>query len=119
MAFVGTILQEVVRLRKTMQFAKSPFAHFTQEKYLQKLLDTAKATSFGKTYGFNKLLKTKNVRKYFSQNIPAYHYDKINNEWWGYAQQGKENVCWPGKINYFALTSGTSEASSKKSAGEY
>ncbi|NUM50307.1 MAG: GH3 auxin-responsive promoter family protein [Flavobacteriales bacterium] len=114
MAFVGTILQEVVRLRKTMQFAKSPYAHFTQEKYLQKLLDTAKTTSFGKTYGFNKLLKTKNVRKYFSQNIPAYHYDKINNEWWGYAQQGKENVCWPGKINYFALTSGTSEASSKK-----
>ena len=34
-------------------------------------------------------------------------------EWWSYAKQGKLNVCWPGKLKYFALSSGTSEASSK------
>ena len=29
------------------------------------------------------------------------------------AKEGEADVCWPGKVKYFALSSGTSETSSK------
>ncbi|MTI20732.1 GH3 auxin-responsive promoter, partial [Fulvivirga sp. RKSG066] len=38
---------------------------------------------------------------------------KIYNEWWHQAQEGRKDVCWPGRLKYFALSSGTSEAASK------
>lgn len=34
-------------------------------------------------------------------------------DWWQKAYNGGENITWPGKIEYFALSSGTSEGSSK------
>ena len=34
-------------------------------------------------------------------------------EWWSKSKAGRSNVCWPGTVKYFALSSGTSEASSK------
>ncbi len=114
MAFVGTILQEVVRLRKSMQFGGNQAAALAQEKTLKKLLEKAKLTSFGKNYHFSKLLKTKKIRSYYATHVPAFNYEKMLQEWWHYSLAGKENVSWPGKINHFALTSGTSEAASKK-----
>jgi hypothetical protein len=33
--------------------------------------------------------------------------------WWQKSYNGEENVAWPGKMQYFALSSGTSEGSSK------
>ena len=46
-------------------------------------------------------------------NVPIFDYDKMYNEWWHLAQEGRSNVSWPGKIKYFALSSGTSGAASK------
>jgi len=34
-------------------------------------------------------------------------------KWWYRSINGEPFVCWPGKVKYFALSSGTSEASSK------
>lgn len=34
-------------------------------------------------------------------------------QWWHRCQEGQENVSWPGKVKYFALSSGTSESASK------
>lgn len=34
-------------------------------------------------------------------------------QWWHRCQRGEENVSWPGKVKYFALSSGTSESASK------
>lgn len=35
------------------------------------------------------------------------------NRWWKFCHEGEPNICWPGKVKYFALSSGTSESSSK------
>src|SRR5690606_34309303 len=35
-------------------------------------------------------------------------------DWWYRVIAGEEDVCWPGQVKYFALSSGTSEASSKQ-----
>src|SRR5690606_27065732 len=49
----------------------------------------------------------------FKSQVPVYNYNKIFNEWWQKSKEGEKDVCWPGIIKYFALSSGTSEASTK------
>ena len=51
--------------------------------------------------------------KKFQQLVPTYDYGKIYTQWWHKAKDGIPDVCWPGVVNYFALSSGTSDASSK------
>jgi hypothetical protein len=49
----------------------------------------------------------------FQKTIPIHDYNKMYTEWWHRALENETNVCWPGVIKYFALSSGTSEAASK------
>ena len=84
-----------------------------QLRVLKKLLKKAKYTRFGKHFNFEELLKDKSPEKKFRETVKAYDYNTIHAEWWNQTLSGDEDVCWPGKIKYFALSSGTSEASSK------
>ncbi len=84
-----------------------------QGKVLKKLLRKSKHTAFGKHYNFNEILKSKNPASAFRTSVPAYDYSSLHKQWWHQTLEGKEDVCWPGKIKYFALSSGTSEAASK------
>jgi len=45
--------------------------------------------------------------------VPLHDYSKIYNGWWKKTLEGVPDVTWPGKIKYYALSSGTSEAASK------
>ncbi|MDZ7605358.1 MAG: GH3 auxin-responsive promoter family protein [Cyclobacteriaceae bacterium] len=49
----------------------------------------------------------------FQQQIPVHDYDSIFDRWWSKARKGHKDVCWPGKVKYFALSSGTSGDSTK------
>ena len=91
--------------------AKSPKKQ--QLKVLKKLLTKARFTEFGQTYHFDEILLNSNPTKRFQQLVPTYDYNKIYAAWWHKTLEGKPDVCWPGKIKYFALSSGTSEAASK------
>lgn len=51
--------------------------------------------------------------KKFQQLVPSFDYNRLFTQWWYKAKKGIPDVCWPGKIQYFALSSGTSDASSK------
>lgn len=84
-----------------------------QIRVLRKLLRTARFTQFGQEYLFDEILLSKHPGKKFQQLVPTCNYDKIFNEWWYKTLEGTPDVCWPGVIKYFALSSGTSEASSK------
>jgi hypothetical protein len=84
-----------------------------QIKVLKKLLKKARFTEFGQQYRFDEILLSKHPAKKFQQVVPTFTYDRIYKEWWHKALEGKSDVCWPGKVKYFALSSGTSEASSK------
>ena len=84
-----------------------------QLRVLKKLLKKAKDTRFGKHFNFEELLNDKSPEKKFRETVKAYDYNTIYAEWWNQTLSGDEDVCWPGKIKYFALSSGTSEASSK------
>ena len=80
---------------------------------LKKLLKKARYTEFGQRYHFDDILLSKHPGKKFQQLVPTSDYDKIYREWWYKTLDGTPDVCWPGVIKYFALSSGTSGAASK------
>ena len=84
-----------------------------QIKVLKKLLRKARFTQFGQLFKFDEILLSRHPGKKFQQNVPTYDYTKIYNEWWYKTLEGIPDVCWPGVIKFFALSSGTSDASSK------
>ncbi|MFM2439048.1 MAG: hypothetical protein RLZ16_44 [Bacteroidota bacterium] len=85
----------------------------SQLRVLKKLLRRARYTAFGQQFHFDKILESRHPGKAFQEQVPAYNYNKIYNEWWYQTLEGKEDICWPGKIKFFALSSGTSESASK------
>ncbi|MFM9908323.1 MAG: GH3 auxin-responsive promoter family protein [Chitinophagaceae bacterium] len=84
-----------------------------QLKVLKKLLKKARFTEFGQTFRFDEILLSRHSGKKFQQLVPTYDYSKIYKDWWHKTLEGHSDICWPGKIKYYALSSGTSEAASK------
>jgi GH3 auxin-responsive promoter len=84
-----------------------------QIRVLKKLMRKARFTQFGQHYRFDEILLSKHIGKKYQQLVPACNYNKIFDAWWYKAKDGASDVCWPGKIKYFALSSGTSDATSK------
>lgn len=84
-----------------------------QTKTLRRLIRFAKNTTFGKYYSFSELLKAPDLVKAFQAKVPIHNYDSMYERWWHMALNHVEDVTWPGKVRYFALSSGTSGAPSK------
>ena len=84
-----------------------------QLRVLKKLLRKAQFTEFGQQYRFDEILLSKNPIEKYKELIPVHDYNKIYKEWWHKTLENIPDICWPGKIKYYALSSGTSEASSK------
>src|SRR3954470_24037642 len=84
-----------------------------QLRVLKKLLKKARFTEFGQEYRFDDILLSKHIGKRFQDLVPTCNYNSIYKKWWHRSLEGKSDVCWPGKIKYYALSSGTSESASK------
>lgn len=84
-----------------------------QLRVLKKLLKKARFTEFGQQYRFDDILLSGDVGKAFQQNVPVHDYNSIYENWWKKTLDGVPDVTWPGKIKYYALSSGTSESASK------
>lgn len=84
-----------------------------QMKVLKKLLRKARFTEFGQEYKFDEILLNRHPGKKFQELVPTFNYNKIYDAWWHKTLDGIPDVCWPGVIKYFALSSGTSESASK------
>ncbi len=84
-----------------------------QDKVLKKLLRKAKGTEFGQFYHFDQALLSRDPITLFQELVPIFDYNRIYDEWWHKTLEGKSDICWPGKIKYFALSSGTSGSASK------
>lgn len=116
MAILGTLLKRSIKLRENLeQEYSSPFE--LQKNVLKDLLITAADTEFGRYYNFAEILShfRKGPREFYRyyQKIPLHDYNKIYKDWWQLSLKGVKNVCWPGRMKYFALSSGTSESASK------
>jgi hypothetical protein len=112
MPLLGSIIKSGISLRSKIRFERStPEQH--QRKVLKYLLSKAQNTLFGQAYKFPKLLSSTQYVNKFRLTVPVHDYNSIFSNWWNKALHNEEDVCWPGQVRYFALSSGTSESSSK------
>jgi len=117
MAILGTLLKKGIKLRENLEQEYSSPVEL-QKRELQELMITASATEFGKYYDFPEILSQfrkgpKDFYRSFKSKIPIHDYNKMYKDWWRLSKMGVRNVSWPGRVKYFALSSGTSEAASK------
>ncbi|WP_339903371.1 GH3 auxin-responsive promoter family protein [uncultured Cyclobacterium sp.] len=109
MPVIGELIKKAIELGGKLSTEDSP--EKAQSKVLKHLLDTAKDTSFGKYYGFKKILDAKDTSQAFQEKVPYHDYDKIYKEWWNKIREGHEDITWPGINQYFAVSSGTTSNS--------
>ena len=117
MAILGTLLKNGIKLRENLQQEYSSPIEL-QKNELKELMIAASQTEFGKFYDFPKLLSRfrKSGNAFYAaykDSVPIHDYNKIYKDWWQLSLKGAKNIAWPGRIKYFALSSGTSEATSK------
>lgn len=112
MALLGQIIKSGIDLgNRISKDQDNPAA--AQQKQLKTLLQKAKGTAFGIYYDFEGLLKEEDLISAFRKAVPLHDYQKMNERWWQ-QQQVNENISWPGKPAYFALSSGTTGKKSKR-----
>lgn len=113
MALIGEVIKRALSLKEQIRFDRRTPAD-KQRRELLNLLGVAKDTAFGKYYGFQSMLNTKSdVIHEFRTAIPIHSYEDIYTIWWQ-RQVELPDITWPGKPDYFALTSGTTGSESKK-----
>ena len=118
MPILGTLIKKGIKIRESLdQQYTSP--EELQKNQLKKLLISANDTRFGRQFKFRDILeyyKSADSQRFYNQYkelVPIYNYNQLYNDWWHKSKDGIHDVCWPGEIKYFALSSGTSEATSK------
>ena len=106
--FINAIISWFLKKRKHQVelFLKYPID--VQNELLQKLLNTAKDTEFGKQYDFSSI---KNYTD-FSAKVPIQEYESIA-PLIERCRKGEQNLFWPTPIRWFAKSSGTTNAKSK------
>jgi hypothetical protein len=112
MPIFGSLINRALRIRRQFTFPHGT-AKTYQVQVLKRLLMKAMFTGFGKHYRFAEMLETTEWLERFRKEVPYHNYNSIYNTWWHKCLEGQEDVTWPGKVKYFALSSGTSESASK------
>jgi hypothetical protein len=77
---------------------------------LAALLQRAAHTAFGRFHGFRSI---RSVEQY-QHRVPLRSYEAFWSQWWGPAFPQVSGVTWPGPIRYFANSSGTTQATTKR-----
>jgi hypothetical protein len=115
MPILGSIIKKAFELRnlpvEKQKRRNNPAV--TQKKELVKLLRKSQFTAIGEHYKFSELLNSDDIQKSFEEVVPVHNYQSMYKRWWYRSLNGESYVTWPGKVKYFALSSGTSDASSK------
>ena len=112
---MSTFLQRLHRVTKKRRvFLKVDIeqGEVLQKRTLSKLLKKAESTVFGKSHNFKELIGSD---AFLSDYQEATHMGDYLNmlPWWSRGRMGEENVTWPGTIKNYAVSSGTSDGSSK------
>jgi len=92
--------------KSLIQHYKSPLN--LQEKTFNSLISLGAGTEFGKKYNFCNI----KTPKQFAESVPLHKYEDLL----PYFQKvliGKTSVLWPGKVNWFAKSSGSTDDRSK------
>jgi hypothetical protein len=113
MAIIGKLLKKTNEISYKKKFKKGK-EYNNQLRTLHKLVDKAKFTKFGNTYHFEGIVISEKIVEDFQQTVPITYYEEFHDKWLAATIEGEKNHTWPGKINHFALSSGTTGSSSKR-----
>jgi len=94
------------RIHQIDLFRKYP--HEVQEELFQNLISTAKNTGWGKQHGYADIRSV----QVFQERVPVSTYEDL----YPYIERvikGEQNLLWPSRIEWFAKSSGTTNARSK------
>ncbi len=113
MPLLGKILKNTIALNSRLPKLRRKSAYRIQQKTLRKLLTKAEFTAFGEHYNFTRILADADLVHAFRQTVSTHDYNSMFRQWWYRSLNGEAFVAWPERVRYFALSSGTSESSSK------
>lgn len=110
---IGTIIQQSAKIGAFVDQPRQTPAQL-QDQQLRDLLWDARHTAFGLQHNFKDIGREEDAQSAFKSEVPAMDYQTLYDRWWSRAHLDDEpDVCWPGIIPYFALSSGTSQSSTK------
>ena len=112
MAIIGSLIKGAIDVAGN--FVSHSKHIENQQKVLKNLLEKAKDTAFGKYYGFQQILEADDIAKAFQEKVPYFDYHQMQEQWWYKLHEGLEDITWPGKPSYYALSSGTTGKTSKR-----
>jgi GH3 auxin-responsive promoter len=106
--FLSPAISRLARMRwwKIDQWMQDPVA--TQYEVWQQLIADAQYTKFGREYHFSNIHSIVE----FQQKVPIQHYETIQ-PYIAKMMEGEENVLWNTPVEWFAKSSGTTDAKSK------
>lgn len=113
MKIIGRLIKKTTELGYR-RINRKMVGHQHQEVVLKSLMTKAKQTDFGIFHRFDKLLSRRDVLSQFQEQVPIQDYEAFFESWLKKTIEGKNDVTWPGKIKYFALSSGTTGSPSKR-----
>jgi GH3 auxin-responsive promoter len=95
-----------IRLQRVERYMRHP--EEMQEHWFKKLVQHAKETEFGRRYNFA------GIRTYadYTANVPVHDYERLK-ESIARMMRGERDVLWPGEINWYSKSSGTTSDKSK------
>lgn len=112
MPILGNVVHRALKVRQKIRFRQGEPVKY-QHQELRKLLTKARDTAIGRHYDFASILRAPDMMSAFRQAVPLHNYKSMYQNWWKRSMDGEANVFWPGKVKYYALSSGTSESASK------
>ncbi len=108
MGAVNWVIRKAIerRLRQVERSLVRPAE--VQERLLLRLVRRAAETQWGRSHGYARVRSARD----FQQAVPICRYEEMA-PLWHRAFDGARDVCWPGHIRFFALSSGTTSETCK------
>lgn len=113
MALLGHLIKKLIDLKYDFVPQQPADAEAAQREQLTRLLERARDTAFGRHFKFAEMLESGVPYPIFKHRVPIYDYHRMEAEWWE-RQQQEDDITWPGRPRYFALSSGTTGSKSKR-----
>lgn len=113
MKIIGRLIKKTTELGYR-RINRKMLGHQHQEIVLRSLMVKAKNTDFGLFHSFSKILNRRDILGQFQDRVPIQDYETFHDAWLKHTINGRNDCTWPGKIKYFALSSGTTGSPSKR-----
>jgi len=95
-----------LRMRRIERFMQHP--EEAQERWLRSLIETARHTEFGRQYNFSEIRNFDD----FARAVPVNDYDGLKAQI-ARMMRGERDILWPGEVNWYSKSSGTTSDKSK------